>query len=80
MNGFQVTIAALVVLFAMILLGGGVLVWLAPVPADELTPAQTNLIFLGDTMVKGAVGAFLGFAGARLAMRGNGRRAVRSFA
>ena len=80
MNGFQATIAALVVLFAMILLGGGVLVWLAPVPADELTPAQTNLIFLGDTMVKGAIGAILGFAGARLAMGGNGRRAMRSFA
>ena len=79
MNGFQATIAALVVLFAMILLGG-VLVWLAPVPADELTPAQTNLIFLGDTMVKGAIGAVLGFAGARLAMHGGGRRAMRSFA
>lgn len=80
MSGLQATIPALVVLFALILLGGGVLVWPAPVPADQLTPAQTNLIFLGDTMVKGAIGAILGFAGARLAMRGSGRRAVRSFA
>ena len=80
MSGLQATIPALVVLFALILLGGGVLVWLAPVPADQLTPAQTNLIFLGDTMVKGAIGAILGFAGARLAMHGGGRRAVRSFA
>ena len=69
MSGLQATIAAVVVLFALILLGGGVLVWLAPVPADELTPAQTNLIYLGDTMVKGAIGAILGFAGGRLAMR-----------
>ena len=80
MSGLQATIPALVVLFALILLGGGVLVWLAPVPADQLTPAQTNLIFLGDTMVKGAIGAILGFAGARLVMHGGGRRAVRSFA
>ena len=69
MNGLQATMAALVVLFALILLGGGVLVWLAPVPSDELTPAQANLIYLGDTMVKGAIGAILGFAGAHLAMR-----------
>ena len=80
MSGLQATIPALVVLFALILLGGGVLVWLAPVPADQLTPAQTNLIFLGDTMVKGAIGAILGFAGARLAMHGGGRRPARSFA
>ena len=70
----MITLAALVVLFGMILLGGGVLVWLSPVPAEQLTPAQTNLIYLGDTMVKGAIGAILGFAGSRLASRGKSRR------
>ena len=60
------------VLLAMILLGGGVLVWLSPVPADLLTPAQTNLIYLSDTMVKGAIGAIIGFAGARWIGRANG--------
>lgn len=74
MNDLMVTLAALVVLFGMILLGGGVLVWLSPVPAEQLTPAQTNLIYLGDTMVKGAIGAIFGFAGSRLASRGKGRR------
>lgn len=64
------------VLFALLtlVLGGGVLVWLAPVPAEELTPAQNNLIYLGDTMVKGAMGAVLGFAVSRLAARRAARR------
>ena len=61
-------------LFALLVLGGGVLVWLAPVPAEELTPAQNNLIYLGDTMVKGAMGAVLGFAVSRLAARRAARR------
>ena len=80
MGSFKSVIAGLSALLFVFAVGIGLLVWLAPVPADQLTPAQTNLIFLGDTMVKGAVGAFLGFAGARLAMRGNGRRAIRSLA
>ena len=61
------------VLLTMILLGGGVLVRPSPVTADQLTPAQTNLMYLADTMVKGAIGAILGFAGARWIGRANGR-------
>ena len=80
MDGTFGTILAFGALIFLILSRCGVLVWLAPVPADQLTPAQTNLIFLGDTMVKGAIGAILGFAGARLAMGGNGRRAMRALA
>ena len=79
MNGTFGTVLAFGSLIFLISSGGGVLVWLAPVPAEQLTPAQTNLIYLGDTMVKGAIGAILGFAGARLAMRGSGRRTIRSF-
>ena len=69
MDGTFGTVLAFGSLIFLIISGGGILVWLAPVPADELTPAQTNLIYLGDTMVKGAIGAILGFAGGRLAMR-----------
>ena len=75
MSDFKITVTVLVTLSHLILLGGGVLVWLAPVPAEQLTPAQTNLIYLGDTMVKGAIGAIFGFAGSRLASVRGRRRA-----
>ena len=74
MKSLKSTAPALSSLFFLIIAGGGVLVWLSPVPAEQLTPAQTNLIYLGDTMVKGAIGAIFGFAGSRLASRGKGRR------
>lgn len=74
MKNLKSTAPALSSLFFLIIAGGGVLVWLSPVPAEQLTPAQTNLIYLGDTMVKGAIGAIFGFAGSRLASRGKSRR------
>ena len=74
-NAREAAIITLSALFGLILLGGGVLAWLSPVPAEQLTPAQTNLIYLGDTMVKGAIGAILGFAGSRLASVRGRRRA-----
>ncbi len=47
--------------------------WHAPIPADELTPAQTNLISIGDWMVKASVGAILGtIGGVRIATVANG--------
>ena len=69
------TILVLAALIGLIGAGGGILAWLAPVPASELTPAQLNMIDLADTMVKGALGAILGFAGARLGSRNGGRPA-----
>ena len=57
------TVLVLAALIGLIGAGGGILAWLAPVPAGELTPAQLNMIDLADTMVKGALGAILGFAG-----------------
>ena len=69
------TILVLAALIGLIGAGGGILAWLAPVPASELTPAQLNMIDLADTMVKGALGAILGFAGARLGSRNGGRAA-----
>ena len=79
MRSFRSTISGLIALLFVFVVGIGILVWLTPAPAEPLTPAQTNLIYRGDTMVKGAIGAILGFAGARPAMRGNGRRTIRSF-
>ena len=67
------TVTAVVFLIALLGAGGGVLVWLAPVPTAELTAAQSTLIELADTAVKGALGAIFGFVSAVLTMR-NGRR------
>ena len=60
------TIAIVSLLVGFIILGGGVFVWLAPVPADQITPAQGNLIEIADGMAKTSFGAILGFAGGRL--------------
>ena len=51
--------------------GLSILVWLAPIPSSEITPAQNHLINIADWMVKAAIGAILGFSGARLAARGS---------
>ena len=74
MRGSFTEIAILTALFAFILMGGGVLVWLSPVAAGQITPAQANLMDLADTMVKGSIGAIFGFAGSRLALRLNGAK------
>ncbi len=65
MNEARKAIGVACLLFALIIIGGGVLVWLAPVPADELTPTQQSLINIADGMIKvslGAILATLGFA------------------
>ena len=68
------TYTIILTLFALTILGMGTLVWLSPVPAGQLTPAQDNLIEIADWMVKTFVGAILGFAGAtrlaRISIRG----------
>ena len=64
------------IMLALILLSGGALVWLAPVPDAELTPTQDHLIQTADGMIKFALGAVLGIvAGMRLAnVKGVGGR------
>ena len=69
MNGVLATAGVLIVLFGLVVLGGGVLVWMAPVPAEDMTPAKEILINIADWMIKASVGALLGFAGSRLAIR-----------
>ena len=69
MNGTRTTVGVVGLLLALILVGGGVLVWMAPVPAEDITPAREILINIADWMIKASVGAILGFAGSRLAVR-----------
>jgi len=69
MNGTRTTVGILGLLFALILVGGGVLVWMAPVPSEDMTSAREILLNIADWMIKASVGAILGFAGSRLAVR-----------
>lgn len=62
-------------LFTIFFTGVGLLVWLAPVPEAQITPAQENLIAISDGLVKASAGAFVGFAsGVGLTARSNRRR------
>jgi len=61
------TFSVLGLLFGLAVLGVSLLIWLAPVSAEEMTPAQDRLINIADWMTKASVGALLGFAGGRLA-------------
>ena len=51
-------------LFTLMGLGLSVLIWLAPIPASELTDGQRHLMNLADGMIKVTLGAILGFMGA----------------
>ena len=53
-------------LFTLTMVGVGILALLSPFPADRLTPAQENLLIIGDWMVKVSVGAIIGLGGSRL--------------
>ena len=55
----------LITLSGMSAVGLSILVWLAPIPSDSLTPAQQSLLNIADWMVKASIGAILGFVGAR---------------
>ena len=71
MSSGPFSIAVLTALLSLIVGSGGMLVWLSPVDAQSLTPAQNTLISTADWMIKACAGAILGFAGGmRLAGRG----------
>ena len=55
-------------LLALMTIGLGILIWLSPIPAGEITPGQQNLMSIGDWIVKASLGAIFGFAGARLSI------------
>ena len=48
MIGIATTASVLIVLLGLIILGGGVLVWMAPVPAEDMTPARDILLNIAD--------------------------------
>ena len=56
-----------VILLGLIVGGVGVMMMLAPFPADQLTPAQDRLLNIADWVVKASVGAMLGIIGGRAA-------------
>ena len=72
MRGNAYAISLLIVAFALIVLGGGALAWLAMVPAEQITPAQDTLRELADTVAKVGLGFLAGFFGARPFQQGNG--------
>ena len=73
MSGDSVPIGVYFILLATIAgLGTGILVWLVPVTAEEMTPAQTTLHGAADWMLKASIGAMLGLGGARIARDARG--------
>ena len=64
MTNSAFSIMVMLALFIMMAMGLGVLIWLSPIPASELTGGQQHLMSVVDGMVKIALGAILGFMGA----------------
>ena len=64
----------LIVLFALIALGVSILVLLADIPAERMTPAHKTLLTVGDGLIKLSIGAILGMGCSWLA-RGKGKYA-----
>jgi hypothetical protein len=60
--------AVIGLLIGFVVTGVSLLVWLAPVSAEEITPAQDTLLNIADGMTKVSLGSLLGFAGGRLAV------------
>ncbi len=56
MNSTAVSFAVLGTLFALVMLSGSVLIWVASVSDAQRTPAQATLVQVADWTVKTAVG------------------------
>lgn len=59
-------LATIGVMFALIIINGGILVWLSTTTDGILTPAQDALLKAADTMIKFCFGAVLGLSVALL--------------
>ena len=68
-------LSLLMALFGLVVIGVGILAFLAPVPADGMTPAQESLLVIGDGMVKVCMGGILGLGGSWLVSVGGRGRA-----
>ena len=63
-----VSFPIMLALFMVMGLGLSVLIWLAPIPASELTDGQRQLMNLADGMIKVTLGGILGFMGAIISL------------
>ena len=61
------TVSMVVTSLVLVILGIALLFWLAPVPMERMTPAQSRLLDIAVGMILLSAGALLGFAGGRLA-------------
>lgn len=67
MNGLLPFLSLLVTLIAMIFISGGVMIWLAQVTGETLTPVQSTVLDTADWMIKTSAGAIAGLtAGGRI--------------
>ena len=73
MKNYIIPLSVIITLAGLAVLGGSAMVWRAAVSGPEPTPMQQQLAELADWIVKGAVGALLGFAGGAGLSRLNGR-------
>lgn len=69
MRHILIDAAPLAIFLAFLLAGFGILIWLSPMPAEQLTPVQKQLIELADTAAKVSFGAILGLIGYTLTRR-----------
>ena len=68
MKGTLHPLWTLAALFAIMLVGIGILLYVASFPPERFNAAHDTLITIGDWMVKVSIGAILGLGGARLTM------------
>ena len=66
------TVSMVVTLLVLVALGIALLVWLAPVQMERMTPAQGRLLDIAVGMILLSIGALLGFAGGRLVVSRGG--------
>ena len=61
--------------FALILAAGSVLIWMALITGDTLSPGESIVINLADWVVKFCLGVLAGYIGGAKLMRGKGKGA-----
>ena len=76
MSGGLITAGILGGFFALIFVGGSVLIWMALITGDTLTPAQSTVINLADWVVKFCLGALAGYISGAKLMQGKAKGAA----